>query len=110
MRRLIGLIRFTLCFIREFLLANLELVRIILFVKEKRVEPHLYYYEVSDLHNHEILLLAQLITLTPGTIATEIDTQRKTILVHILNAPNPTCVIDKIDKGLKKAMLGVTRC
>ncbi|PJK13229.1 Na+/H+ antiporter subunit E [Lysobacteraceae bacterium NML120232] len=50
-----------------------------------------------DLTNiHGISALASIITLTPGTLATELSEDRKYLLIHCLNVKNPEALIAEI--------------
>lgn len=55
-----------------------------------------------------VVLLFNLITMTPGSLSVDIDDQNHTILVHLLNSRDEKeflSVINKMERLLKKALL-----
>lgn len=51
-----------------------------------------------------VVLLATIITTTPGTVSCVIDERRREILVHALNAPDPQAVIDEIQQRYERPL------
>lgn len=109
LRRLFAGIVFVFFFFWEFIKANLSVAYITLCVKKSAIKPHLVDYDVGDLTHREVLILAQLITLTPGSIVTMIDEEKRVLSIHILSAVDPQKVLEGIDRKLKRALLEVTR-
>lgn len=109
MRRIVSLVEFILLFIFAFLKANISVAWLILTVKKSRITPQLTTYDASMLTHAEMLFIAQLITLTPGTIVTDIDEQEKKLTVHVLNTTAPEKAFIEFDKWIKNALLKVTR-
>jgi multicomponent Na+:H+ antiporter subunit E len=60
----------------------------------------------SDL---EIALLANLITLTPGTVALGLAQDRRTMLVHAMFAPDPAALRDEIKTGYERRVQELLR-
>ena len=60
----------------------------------------------SDL---EIMLLANLISLTPGTVSVEVSADRGRLFVHAMYAQHPDEVIDSIKRGLETRVLRLLR-
>jgi multicomponent Na+:H+ antiporter subunit E len=52
----------------------------------------------SDL---EILLVTNLISLTPGTLSLDVSPDRKTLFVHAMFAENPDEVIEGLQDGME---------
>ena len=57
----------------------------------------------------EITLLANLITLTPGTLSLDVSTDKKIIYVHSMYTSDAQEFIDEIKNGLEKKLLEVMR-
>ena len=45
----------------------------------------------------EITMLANLITLTPGTLSVDVSEDRKTLFIHYVDVPDPQATIDDIN-------------
>ncbi|MCH1430076.1 MAG: hypothetical protein GWP59_03200 [Chlamydiales bacterium] len=97
-------------FLKEFLKSNISVAYAILFSKQSQVYSEIISYDISDLSHIETVFLAQMITLTPGTVAASIDETHKEIKIHVLTARGlPSESISRIDTTLKTALLKVTR-
>lgn len=108
-RRTAAFARFVVLFLREFLAANLQLLRIVLFTPRARLRPGFVTYDVSGLRPHEILLLSHCLTLTPGSTSVEISDDGRTLVLHVLEAGDPAAVRRGIDAGLRASLLAFTR-
>ncbi|MFT4551577.1 MAG: multisubunit Na+/H+ antiporter MnhE subunit [Chlamydiales bacterium] len=110
MKKPFSLLFFISVFLREFLKANLSLAYLVIFIKPSSIQSKIVSYDISDLSPFEALALAQLITLTPGTIAASVDEAYREIKIHVLTSQGPSeNTIAQIDIGLKTALLRLTR-
>lgn len=57
----------------------------------------------------EILLVANLVSLTPGTLSIDVSTDRKTLFVHVMFLEDVDEVCRAIKNGLEKRVLEVLR-
>ncbi len=97
-------------FFQEFIKSNLSVAYIVLFIKRSQIDSKIISYDTRDLSHFEVLVLAQMITLTPGTIAATIDGTYSEIRIHILTRKElSNNTASRIDKGLKTALLRLTR-
>jgi multisubunit Na+/H+ antiporter MnhE subunit len=108
-RRTGGFVRFLAVFLRAFILSNIRLAQSILFQPLDAIHPGFIRYEVGELGRFELYLLAQCITLTPGTTTVEIADDGRALLLHAFEASDPAAVCAGIDATLKKAILEFTR-
>lgn len=108
-RRGFALLKFILIFLKVFLQANLSVAYTVLFIRKERIQPILVEYPVDDLGRWETLFMAQLITLTPGTLVAKIDEDKKFLLVHILTSTDPERDLQQIREEIEKPLLEVTR-
>lgn len=101
--------------LRLALLFFTELVKSCIAVAKQVLLPHLNCcagivaipLEVkTDL---EITLLANLITLTPGTLSLHISSDRSTLFVHAMSVPDPEALRRDIKGGFERRILEVTR-
>ena len=59
--------------------------------------------------DEEIMLLFNLIMLTPGTLALDIASNRRELYLHTMNADDPDAVRTQIKNGFERRVLGVMR-
>lgn len=57
----------------------------------------------------EITVLANLVTLTPGTLSLDVSQGRDTLFVHMMNVADPDAEIRAIKDGFERRLLEVTR-
>jgi multicomponent Na+:H+ antiporter subunit E len=66
-----------------------------------RLRPGFVAYPLSVTSAGEIALLANLITLTPGTLSVDVSDDRKFLFIHALDAADPSQVIQDIATGFE---------
>ncbi|MFO7715498.1 Na+/H+ antiporter subunit E [Desulfosarcina sp.] len=57
----------------------------------------------------EILLVANMISLTPGTLSVDLSEDRRTLFVHVMFLDDPEQFRKSIQDGLEKRVLEITR-
>lgn len=57
----------------------------------------------------EILLLANMISLTPGTLSIDVSNDRTTLYVHAMDVDDPKVLIDDIKSGFERKILAALR-
>jgi multicomponent Na+:H+ antiporter subunit E len=103
--RLIG---FTLYFSWELMLSNFrvayDVIRPLRFLKPGVIAVPL------DLHTDaEITLLANLVTLTPGTLSLDVSDDRKVLYIHAMRVEDGERVRGSIKHGFERRIQGITR-
>ena len=95
------LLRFTPVFLWDILVANLRVAWLIVNVT-KKLEPRWLVIPL-DLDNAQgITMLANVISLTPGTVSAEVGPDRHTLLVHALHTEDPDAVIAEIKERYER--------
>lgn len=103
-QRTIGFIYFVLCFLKELLIANLQIAYEVMTPGFK-MTPGIVACPVDDLPPVGKVILANSITLTPGTLSVHIDDGGKYIYVHGMYVPEDReAFIKDIEKGLKNPL------
>jgi multicomponent Na+:H+ antiporter subunit E len=92
-----GIVRLIAVFSYELIVANLQLARDILR-PVPRFKPGFIAFDVRDLPPLETVLLANMISLTPGTVTVDSDDEGFTLYIHTVYAQNP----DEIRAGCRK--------
>ena len=96
LRKVVSVVKLLLIFIRELLIANLDVFKAILRPKLE-LKPGIFSYETTLKKDWQITLLANMITLTPGTLVMEISPDNQTLYIHALNIGE----IDEMTAGIR---------
>lgn len=87
---------YVLLVLRDIVVANVQVALIVLFKPNHKLRPAWICIPL-DLHSPEaITVLAGTITLTPGTVSSDLSQNGHALLVHCLHAPDPEAVIAEI--------------
>jgi multicomponent K+:H+ antiporter subunit E len=89
------LLRFLMVVLLDIFLANLVVAMRILG-RPQRLQPAFIEMPLALNSDLAISLLANTICLTPGTVSASLSPDRRTLLVHALDAPDPDAVLDEI--------------
>ena len=92
-------------FVRELMLSALR-VGVLVLRPDMRAQlsPEIIAYPLHLKSDAEITLLANLITLTPGTLSVDVSEDRKTLFIHALRVTDRQALIDEIRDGFEKAV------
>lgn len=71
----------------DIVVANVEVARLILG-PEIAIRPRFVWVPLSVRHPNAIAALAGIITMTPGTLSSDLSADRRHLLVHAFNAPD----------------------
>ncbi len=97
-----------LLFIRELLLSNIDIVKHV-YRPKLDIQPGIFALPTELKSNWEITLLANLITLTPGTLSLVISDDYSVIYVHAMDIADVEESITEIKETFEKAIMEVTR-
>jgi len=99
---------FLLFYLYEIVKANLIIAWDVVTPKDY-MKPGVIAVPMEAKTDLEITLLANLITMTPGTLAIDISTDRKYLYVHALYAGDPDELRREIKESLEKKVLDILR-
>ncbi len=105
--RLWHFITFTLFFLKELILASFSVFFAILV--PSRLQPGVVAVPLDIRSNSEITLLANLITLTPGTLSLDVSTDRRVIYVHTIRVDDPEEFRRSIKNGFERRVMELFR-
>jgi len=71
--------------------------------------PGFLAYPLQVTGEGPITLLANLVTLTPGTVAVDVSEDGRTLFIHAMNAEEPDAVLAAIHDKYEKQIMGVFR-
>jgi len=97
-----------LLFVYELLLSGLRVARLVLSPR-MQLKPGIFAYPLKVDRNFEITLLANLITLTPGTLSVDVSDDRRTLYVHAIDCADPAQVRRDIAEGFERRILEAFR-
>ncbi|MXN65739.1 Na+/H+ antiporter subunit E [Stappia sp. GBMRC 2046] len=101
-------VNLALTFIYELVLSAVRVAAIVLRPRID-LEPGIIAYPLTVDRDFEITMLANLITLTPGTLSVDVSNDRKTLYVHCIDVPDPQATIDDIKNGFERKILEAFR-
>lgn len=93
----------------ELVKSNLRVAKLVLSPLGNRRPAVLAVPVPADATDTEITLLANLITLTPGTLTMDVAQDRSAIFVHFVHVDDPEAEIESIRTGFERRILEVTR-
>lgn len=107
-RRLLRVMSLALLFLHELVHSA---VRVGLLVLRPRlaVRPAFIAFPLTATRDVEITLLANLVTLTPGTLSVDVSADRKFLLIHAIDVTDREEVIRSIRDGLEKKVMEACR-
>jgi multicomponent Na+:H+ antiporter subunit E len=99
---------FALFFLKEMLLANLRVAADVV-TPTHYMRPRVLAVPMDAETDVEITALANLISLTPGTLSLDVSSDRRTLFIHAMYAADPDRVRGEIKQGMERRLLGITR-
>lgn len=95
-------------FIHELVKSALKVARIVITPKID-IRPGIIAYPLTVDRNFEITMLANLITLTPGTLSVDVSADRKILFVHCINVPDKEATIKEIRNSFERRIMEAFR-
>lgn len=102
------IIAFIFYFLVQLVKANIQ-VAIDVVRPKIRLEPAIIKYPLDAKTDLEITLLANVITLTPGSFSLDISTDRKALYIHAMHIDSKEKFIRDIKNGYEKRILRILR-
>lgn len=96
----IALLRLIGLFLVELIKSGLRVARIV-SRREMNLRPSIVAYPLGVQRDFEITLLANLITLTPGTLSVDVSHDRRLLYVHCVDVDDHEAVIADIRGGFE---------
>jgi multicomponent Na+:H+ antiporter subunit E len=106
--RVVAVINLIYIFIRELILSNIAVVKTVLKPKLD-MKPGIFAYPTILEKDWEITTLANLITLTPGTLVIDLSPNNKILYVHAMDISDAKESIESIKNTFEKAIMEVSR-
>lgn len=106
-RRPIKIAEYILIVLWDIIVANVIVASLILFRRNEDLKPAWVTVPLDLTAPEAITVLAGTITLTPGTVSSDISSEGHAILVHCLNAPDPDAVRDEIKSRYESRLMEI---
>ncbi len=107
-RRVVKIVSLIFLFIKELLSSNIEIVKLV-YSPKPNFEPAIFELPTELKSNWEITLLANLISLTPGTLSVAVSRDNTKLFIHGMDIHDNNEAIDSIKNTFEKAIMEVTR-
>lgn len=101
-------IRLLAYFIRELVVANFQVAKLVL-QRNPDLKPMIVAVPLDVDTDTEITMLANLIALTPGSIALKLSRNRRRLIIHVMHADNKQQFIQHTKQSLEARLLEVLR-
>lgn len=88
-------------FVRELILSGWRVARLVL-TPRMELKPGIFAYRLSVDSDFEITLLANMITLTPGTLSVDVSDDRRTLFVHAIDCSDVEKARAEIRNGFER--------
>ncbi|NWQ42060.1 Na+/H+ antiporter subunit E [Bacillus sp. EB106-08-02-XG196] len=105
--RLWSFIKLIFIFIKELILSNIAIVKVVLKPKLD-MRPAIFAMDTELTRDWQITLLSSLITLTPGTLVIDVSEDNRTLFIHAMNIGEVEDEINSIKNSFEKAILEVS--
>ena len=102
--RLVRVLSLVLLFFKELALSAWK-VAVLVTRSKLDVQPGIFAYPLTVTTDFEITLLANLITLTPGTLSVDVSADRKTLYVHAIDCSDIEATKNDIRNGFERKIM-----
>ncbi|MCU0483522.1 MAG: Na+/H+ antiporter subunit E [Chloroflexi bacterium] len=99
---------FVLFYLRELVVANLRVAYDVV-TPTHHMHPGIVAVPLEARTPGEITLLANLITMTPGTLSLDVSDDHTVLYVHGMFVDDPEAFVDEVRRGLERRVLEVMR-
>jgi multicomponent Na+:H+ antiporter subunit E len=100
-RRAGRMLSLAVLFIKELILSGWRVARLVTSPRMD-LQPGIFAYPLKVSSDFEITLLANLITLTPGTLSVEVSDDRRTLFVHAIDCSDVEKTVREIRDGFER--------
>lgn len=105
----IKLLRFLLCVLGDIVVANLH-VSLLILTPKREPHPGFIEYPLQVRDRLAITLLANTITMTPGTVSTNIRLDQTSLLIHVLDMRDEQQLVREIHERYERPLKEIFEC
>lgn len=108
--RVLRIVRLAVTFVRELIVSAFRVARLVIRPDLRtHIRPAIIAYPLRAKTDAEITILANLITLTPGTLSVDVSEDRTTLFIHAIHVTDREAFIREIADGFEQQVLGACR-
>lgn len=107
-RRVPAILLLAMLFVKELALSAWTVAKLVL-TPRMNLKPGIFAYPLKVETDFEITLLANLITLTPGTLSVDVAQDRSTLFVHALDCSDVEATKRSIADGFERRIMEAFR-
>lgn len=108
--RVLRIVSLALLFIKELVLSALRVARLVIRPDlNAHIRPAIIAFPLTATGDAEITLLANLITLTPGTLSVDVSEDRRLLHIHVIHLTDREAFIRDIAAGFETKVMGAFR-
>ncbi|MBV6656225.1 MAG: Na+/H+ antiporter subunit E [Devosiaceae bacterium] len=96
-------------FLYELLMSAIRVFGLVLTPDLSKLQPGFVAFPLTVDRDFEIALLANLITLTPGTLSVDVSDNRRTLYIHAIHVPDPQALCEDIATGFERKIMEAFR-
>lgn len=104
MKRIFALIKLMLFFAKEVIVSNLKVARDALSPSPK-IKPGIVSIQLGQLSDRQRFVLANAITMTPGTLSLEFSEDKRELALHTLYADEAAKLQEDITRNYERRVL-----
>jgi multicomponent Na+:H+ antiporter subunit E len=106
--RVVAVLNLIYIFTLELILSNIAVLKAVLRPK-LNIKPGIFAFPTELKEDWEITMLANLITLTPGTLVVDVSPDNRILYVHAMDITDADEAIQSIKNTFEKAIMEVSR-
>lgn len=106
--KVVATVKLLLLFLKELILSSKSVIQL-MTRRNMDFRPGIFALPTQLKSDLEITLLANLITLTPGTLTLEVSPEGNVLYIHAMDIPDTEDIIRQIHDSFEKAIMEVTR-
>ncbi len=103
-RRPLKIVEYGLVVLWDICVANVQVAWIILTMPNSKLRPAWITIPLEITRPEAITVLAGTITMTPGTVSSDLSADGRALLVHCLHAPDPEAVRETIKQRYERRL------
>ena len=106
--RVLPVLSLAALFLKELSLSAWK-VTVTVLSPDMKLKPGIFAFPLTVTSDFQITLLANLITLTPGTLSVDVSADRRTLYVHALDCSDPETTKRDIANGFERKIMEAFR-
>lgn len=106
MTKIFYLFDFAFFYLREVIKSNFA-VALDVVSPRLRMRPAKVPLNVADLTERQLVVYANLISMTPGTLSLDVSPDQKTLLIHAMYVDSPEALAQEMETTFKKRIINV---